>query len=268
MTPGEAVAALEEAELHAHLDRRDEAAAVDGGRRAAEIPEWQRIVQLLAATGGPYDPGADVVVQDELAEDRRREEAEQQHHQEQQQIADRADELAALARAGRLDAAVASRAGDEAARALPDDRDFAAIDAWLSHTLATRSGHYADPDTRAAAASLLPAPVRARAALIAVLIRTDAPVDGDTRVRRPPRPGRSGCHGRARRVPRQRGRGEGRHGVSAADEVVATWSEHSEIGHHDEACARAARSTPGPSRTSETLHLRHGALQLRHGHKV
>ncbi|MFG3042927.1 hypothetical protein ACGFYZ_39110 [Streptomyces sp. NPDC048330] len=181
MTPGEAVAALDEAELHAHLDRRDEAAADDGGRRAAELAEWQRIVQLLATTGGPYDPGADVVVQEELAEDRRREEAEQQHRQEQQRIADRADELAALAGAGRLDQTVASRAGDEAARALLDDRDYrvTAIDAWLAHALATRSGHYADPDTRAAAASLLPAPVRARAALLAVLIRTGAPVDGD-----------------------------------------------------------------------------------------
>ncbi|MFI8504557.1 hypothetical protein ACIGFK_39540 [Streptomyces sp. NPDC085524] len=181
MTPGEAAAALADAELHAHLDRRDEAAADDGGRRAAELAEWQRIVQLLAATGGPYDPDADVVVQEELAEDRRRAEAEQQYRQEEQQTADRAAELVALAKAGRLDRTVASRPGDEAARALLDDRDYrvSAVDDWLAEALATRSGHYADPDTRAAAASLLPAPVRARAELLAVLIRTGAPVDGD-----------------------------------------------------------------------------------------
>ncbi|MFD8621404.1 hypothetical protein [Streptomyces sp. NPDC059513] len=77
MTHGEAVAALETAEQHAHLDRREESAFDDGGRRATELAEWQRVVQLLAATGGPYDPDADVVVQEELAEDRRREEARQ-----------------------------------------------------------------------------------------------------------------------------------------------------------------------------------------------
>ncbi|MFF1691702.1 hypothetical protein [Streptomyces sp. NPDC058254] len=45
------------------MDRRDEAAADDGGRREAELAEWRRIVQLLAATGAPYDPDADTVVQ-------------------------------------------------------------------------------------------------------------------------------------------------------------------------------------------------------------
>ncbi|MEU3434188.1 hypothetical protein [Streptomyces sp. NPDC006863] len=76
MTHSEAVAGLEAAEQQAHLDRRDESAFDDGGRRAAELAEWQRVVQLLAAPGGPYDPDTDVVVQEELAEDRRREEAE------------------------------------------------------------------------------------------------------------------------------------------------------------------------------------------------
>lgn len=96
MTPGEAAAAFEEAGLHAHLDRRDEAAADDGGRRAAE----RGVAAHRAAAhrdGDPYDLDADVVVQEELAEDRRREEAEQRQRQEQQQIAERADELAALA---------------------------------------------------------------------------------------------------------------------------------------------------------------------------
>lgn len=133
---------------------------------------------LLATTDGPY---ADAVVQEELAEDRRRQETEQRRRQEQQQLADRAEELVALARAGRLDRTVASRPGDEAARALLDDRDYrvAAVDAWLAHSLATHSGHYADPTVRATAASSLPGLVRARAALLAALARTGEPVDGD-----------------------------------------------------------------------------------------
>ncbi|MGW1007683.1 hypothetical protein [Streptomyces sp. NPDC002520] len=180
MTATEAAAALEEARLQQHMDRDREDLA-DDERGPAEIAEWERIVQLLAATGGPYDPDADAVVQEELAEDRRREEAEQQRRQEQQRVADRADELAALAGAGRLDRTVMSRPGDEAARAFMDDYDYrvAAVDDWLAHALATHSGHYADPDTRTAAATLLPAPVRARAALLAALARTGTPVDGD-----------------------------------------------------------------------------------------
>ncbi|MFJ3198622.1 hypothetical protein ACIPJQ_39045 [Streptomyces griseoviridis] len=185
MTHSEAVAALEGAEQQAHLERRDEAAADDGGRRAAALAEWQRGVQLLAATGGPYALDADVVVQEELAEDRRREEAEQQRHQEQQQLADRAAELLNLAgspRSGRLDRTVASRPGDEAARALLDDYDYRvpAIDDWFARALADRAdraGHYADPAARAAAVGSLPASVRARAALLAALARTGAPVD-------------------------------------------------------------------------------------------
>ncbi|MFF5668465.1 hypothetical protein ACFY7F_37565 [Streptomyces griseofuscus] len=175
MTHSEAVAALEGAEQQAHLDRRDEAAADDGGRRAAELTEWQRVVQLLAATGGPYDLDADVVVQEELAEDRRREEAEQQRRQEQQQLADQADELLGLAGAGRLDRTVASRPGDEAARALLDDYDYRvpAVDDWFAH--ANHAGHYADP----AAVGLLLVSVRTCAALLAALARTGAPIDGD-----------------------------------------------------------------------------------------
>ncbi|GGQ34165.1 hypothetical protein [Streptomyces roseolilacinus] len=139
-------------------------------------------MQLLAATGGPYDPDADAIVQEELAEDRRREEAEQQRRQEQQRVADQAEELARLGGAGRLDRSVPNRAGDEAARDLLDEnRDYRAakVDAWLAHALATHSGHYADPAARAAAVGLLPVPVRARAALLAALARTGAPVDGD-----------------------------------------------------------------------------------------
>ncbi|WP_327180309.1 hypothetical protein OG599_34535 (plasmid) [Streptomyces sp. NBC_01335] len=182
MTHSDAVMALKGAELDAHLARRDEAAFNDGGRRTAELAEWQRVVQLLAATGGPYDPDADVVVQEELAEDRRHEEAEQQLRQEQQRVADRAEELARLGGAGRLDRSVPSQAGDEAARELLDEnRDYraVAVDTWLAHALADETGHYADPAARDAAVGLLPAPVRARAALLAALARTGAPVDGD-----------------------------------------------------------------------------------------
>ncbi len=238
MTHSEAVAALEEAELQAHLDRRDEAAADDGGRREAELAEWQRIVQLLAATGGPYDPDTDAVVQEELAEDRRREEAEQQRRQEQQRVADRAEELARLGGAGRLDRSVPSQAGDEAARDLLDEnRDYRAakVDAWLARALADQSGHYADPAARAAAVGLLPVPVRATRTRCSPLLPVRAHRSTATSSSSSARPGRPGRHERARRVARQRGRGEGRYGVSAADEVVvATWSEHSEIGHHYE----------------------------------
>ncbi|MFJ4880844.1 hypothetical protein ACIP93_37335 [Streptomyces sp. NPDC088745] len=122
MTHGEAAAALKGAELDAHLARRNEAAVDDSGRRAAELAEWQRIVQLLAATGGPYDPDTDAVVQEELAADRRRREEAEQQRRQQQQLADRAEELARLGRAGRLDQSVPTRAGDEAARDLLDDR--------------------------------------------------------------------------------------------------------------------------------------------------
>ncbi|WP_234326897.1 hypothetical protein [Streptomyces sp. NRRL S-337] len=177
MTHSEVVAGLEEAKLDAHLDRRHEDLADDGGRREAELAEWQRIVQLLAASGGPYDPDADAVVQEELTADRRRKEAEQQRLQEQQ-IAVRADELARLAKAGRLDRSVASLPGDEAACDLLAERgDYraAAVDGWLAQALADHSGHYADPDARTAAIDgSLPLPVRAHAALLAALARTGA----------------------------------------------------------------------------------------------
>ncbi|MFD9488986.1 hypothetical protein ACFWBX_34480 [Streptomyces sp. NPDC059991] len=196
MTPTEAVQAYEDAELHAHLNRRDEAAADDSGRREAELTEWQRIVQLLAATGGPY---ADAVVQEELAEDRRLEEAEQQRRQEQQRVADRAEELTRLGGANRLDRSVPSQVGDEAARELLDEnRDYrvAKVDGWLARALADQSGHYTDPAARTAAIGLLPVPVRARATLLTALARTGTPAtDGEAdfvgaspRPPRPPRP--------------------------------------------------------------------------------
>ncbi|MDL5205318.1 hypothetical protein [Streptomyces sp. ALI-76-A] len=66
MTATEAAAALEDARLHQHLDRDREDLAGDE-RGPAEVAEWERIAQLLATTGGTYDPKSDAVVQDELA---------------------------------------------------------------------------------------------------------------------------------------------------------------------------------------------------------
>ncbi|MEU7384131.1 MULTISPECIES: hypothetical protein [unclassified Streptomyces] len=66
MTATEAAAALEDAELQQHIDRDREDLA-DDERGPAEVSEWRRIAQLLATTGGTYDPKADAVVQDELA---------------------------------------------------------------------------------------------------------------------------------------------------------------------------------------------------------
>ncbi|MFF8617458.1 hypothetical protein [Streptomyces sp. NPDC015350] len=64
-----------------------------------------------------------------------------------------------------------TRPGDEAARNFLVHRgDYhPTVDDWLAHALATHSGHYADPDTRTAAAALL----------LAALARTGAPVDDD-----------------------------------------------------------------------------------------
>lgn len=65
MTHTEAAAALQEAELQQHLDRDREDLA-DDERGPAELAEWTRAVQLLAADGA-YDPDTDPFVQDELA---------------------------------------------------------------------------------------------------------------------------------------------------------------------------------------------------------
>ncbi|MFB7552569.1 hypothetical protein [Streptomyces sp. NPDC056154] len=180
MTATEAAAALEEARLQQHIDRDREDLA-DDERGPAEVAEWERIAQLLATTGGTYDSKADAVVQDELAADQRAAEAEQQRLQEQQQLAARADELAALAGAGRLDRTVGSRPGDEAARDILVHRgDYhPVVDGWLAQALADRSGHYADPAAATAADGSLPVAVRAHAALLAALARTSAPAADD-----------------------------------------------------------------------------------------
>ncbi|MET9572426.1 hypothetical protein ABZY34_25395 [Streptomyces virginiae] len=91
MTHGEAAAALAEAELDAHLDRRHEEAAEHSHRRAAELAEWRRIGQLLAVTGGPYNLDDDVVVQEELAAEAAAAETREAQLREAAQVAARAD---------------------------------------------------------------------------------------------------------------------------------------------------------------------------------
>ncbi|MGW2051929.1 hypothetical protein ACWCPF_43445 [Streptomyces sp. NPDC001858] len=82
MTHSEAAAALEEAELQRHMDR-DRQDLADDERGPAELGGWARIVQLLADSGGVYDPDADAVVQDELAADAERERARQLENDKQ-----------------------------------------------------------------------------------------------------------------------------------------------------------------------------------------
>ncbi|MFD9114879.1 hypothetical protein [Streptomyces bottropensis] len=94
MTHPEAAAALEDAELQQHMVRDHEDLAGDE-RGPAEVAEWTRIVQLLADTGGVYDPDTDAVVQDELAADAERErdrqlEDEQRLQEEKAEAARRA----------------------------------------------------------------------------------------------------------------------------------------------------------------------------------
>lgn len=174
MTHGEAVQALTAAELDAHLERRHEEAANDGGRRAAELAEWERIVRLLAVTGGPYDPDDDAVVQEELAAEAAAAAAREAEQRKAARISDRADQLQALRHRGTLEE-TDPREGDEAARAeltrwagLDVQQD---VDTWLAVALATHRGHYGDPAAREAATALLPAPVLAQAALLSALTR-------------------------------------------------------------------------------------------------
>jgi hypothetical protein len=94
LTYPEAVAALEEAELQQHLDRDRENLASDE-RGPAEVAERTRIVQLLADSGGAYDPDTDAVVQGELAAAAGRERARQleddkRHQEEEAEAARRA----------------------------------------------------------------------------------------------------------------------------------------------------------------------------------
>ncbi|MFD6877009.1 MULTISPECIES: hypothetical protein [unclassified Streptomyces] len=174
MTHGEAVQALADAELDAHLDRRHEEAADHSGRCAAELAEWRRIGRLLAVTGGPYDPDDDAVVQEELAAEAAAAAARDAEQREAARVSERADQLQALRHRGTLEE-TDPREGDEAARAELTRRAGSYVqqdvDTWLAAALAAHRGHYADPAAREAATALLPASVLAQAALLSALTR-------------------------------------------------------------------------------------------------
>jgi hypothetical protein len=139
---GAVAAALEEARFGARQDSRP-AHLADDDRSRAELAEWERIAQLLAA-----DAAAAAAREAELRGAAR--------------IAARADELQALRELGTLEQAE-PREGDGSVR---DELTRRAggyvqgdVDAWLAHALAAHRGHYADPAAREAAADLLPQPV-------------------------------------------------------------------------------------------------------------
>ncbi|MGW0836485.1 hypothetical protein [Streptomyces prunicolor] len=175
-------AALDDARSDARQDARHEHLA-DDERGRAELAEWERIGQLLAdaAPDTVYEPGVDVVVQEELAAEAAAAAAREAGLREAQRIAARADELQALRELGTLEQ-TEPRAGDEAVRDELTRRAGwyvqADVDTWLSHALAAHRGHYADPAARAATAGLLPAQLLTHAALLTELARL-AP-DADT----------------------------------------------------------------------------------------
>lgn len=166
-------AALEDARFFARQDSRHEA---DDVRGRAELAEWERLAQLLAAAapGTVYDPDADDVVQAELAADAAAAAEREAAVREAQRVEARADELQALRELGTLEQAE-PREGDEAVRDELTRRAGsyvqADVDGWLARALAARRGHYADPAAREAAAGLLPQPVLVHAALLSALAR-------------------------------------------------------------------------------------------------
>ncbi|MFJ4858596.1 hypothetical protein [Streptomyces sp. NPDC088730] len=176
-------AALEEARFDARQASRHEDLA-DDVRGPAELAEWERIEQLLAAApaGTVYDPDTDSVVRAELEADAAAAAAREADLREAQRVAARADELQALRELGTLEQ-TEPRAGDEAVRDeltrraggyVQDD-----VDGWLARALAAHRGHYRDPAAREGAAGLLPAPVLAHAALLAALVRLVPGADVD-----------------------------------------------------------------------------------------
>ncbi|MFF5107443.1 hypothetical protein [Streptomyces sp. NPDC000134] len=168
-------AALEDARFDARQDSRHEDLA-DDVRGPAELAEWERIDQLLAAApaGTVYDPDTDDVVRAELAAEAAAAAAREAELREAARVAARADELQALRELGTLEQ-TEPRTGDEAARDELTRRAGgyvqADVDAWLAHALAAHRGHYGDPAAREEAAGLLTPPVLAHAALLAELAR-------------------------------------------------------------------------------------------------
>ncbi|MFI0901639.1 hypothetical protein [Streptomyces sp. NPDC020983] len=185
MTADAVAAALEEARFFARQDSRHEDLA-DDPRGRAELAEWERIDQLLAAAGPGGGPRP--------AERRRRAggaggrrrgaTAREADLREAARIEARADELQALRELGAL-AQAEPEQGDEAVRDLLTRRAGhyvqAAVDAWFAHALAIGRGPYADPPARQAAVDLLPRPIPTHAALLAALapLQPSSDVDVD-----------------------------------------------------------------------------------------
>ncbi|WP_369227872.1 hypothetical protein AB5J52_47020 [Streptomyces sp. R39] len=174
MTAADVAAALEDVRFDARQDSRHEHLA-DDTRGRAELAEWERIAQLLAGVspGTVYDPGIDVVVQEELTAEAAAA-AREADLREAQRIAARTDEIQAMRKLGTLEQAE-PREGDEA---VGDELTCRAgsyvqadVHAWPARALAAHLGHYRDLATRTVAAGLLPAPVLAHAALLAELAR-------------------------------------------------------------------------------------------------
>ncbi|WP_331759300.1 hypothetical protein OIF23_31375 (plasmid) [Streptomyces albidoflavus] len=183
MDAGAVAAALEEARFDARQASRHEDLA-DDLRGRAELSEWERLHQLLAAAapGTVYDPDTDDVVQAELAADAAASAAREAELREAMRIAARADELQALRKLGTLEQ-TEPRTGDEAVRDELTRRAGgyvqADVDAWLAHALAAHLGHYRDPAAREEAARLLTPSVLAHAALLAELARLSPGADVD-----------------------------------------------------------------------------------------
>ncbi|WP_331756548.1 hypothetical protein [Streptomyces sp. NBC_01568] len=183
MDAGAVAAALEEALFYARQDSRREDLG-ENVRGRAELAEWERLSQLLAAAapGTVYDPDADDLVQAEVAADAAAAASREAELREAARIAARADELQALRELGTLEQ-TEPREGDEAVRdeltrragsyVQPD------VDAWLARALAAHRGHYADPAAREAAAGLLHPPLLAHATLLAALAQLVPSADVD-----------------------------------------------------------------------------------------
>jgi hypothetical protein len=175
MDAGAVAAALEHARFDARQNSRFEDLAGDD-RGRAELAEWERIDQLLAAapSGAVYDPDADDVVQAELAAEAAAAAAREAELREAARVAARADELQALRESGTLEQ-TEPRTGDEAARDELTRRAGgyaqADVDGWLAHALAAHLGHYRDPAAREEATGLLPPRVLAHASLLTELAR-------------------------------------------------------------------------------------------------
>ncbi|MGR8012195.1 hypothetical protein [Streptomyces hypolithicus] len=139
MDAGAVAAALEDARFDARQNSRHEDLAEDVCGRA-ELAEWERLDQLLAAAmpGTVYDPDADDVVQAELAADAAAAAAREAELREAALIAARADELQALRELGTLKQ-TEPRDGDEAVRDELTRRAGgyvqADVDTWLAQAV-------------------------------------------------------------------------------------------------------------------------------------